>query len=186
MLATIFDEQLFENGLVFCGAALSGVFAYSIICVQFVLAARFQWIERSFGASVVFRLHKAMAVIATLLALVHLGLLIWIRGDWVLVLAVSASWPIQLGRIAGLSLLLMLGYSMGRKWIPINNADWRFFHSVLAWVILTSGFVHSIVMGSSFGSPVFALAWMGYFVAAIIAWLHKWKLRSQPRPSTIR
>lgn len=184
VLATIVDEQLTENGIAYFGATVSGIVAYSIVCIQFVLAARFESIERPFGASVVFRFHKTMAIVATLLALIHLGLLIWIRGDWLLLLYAAASWPVQLGRVAGASLLITLVYSFGRKRIPMNNIDWRFFHSVLAWMILTSGFVHSIVMGSSFENPLFAVVWIGYFAFAILAWMHKWKLRSLVRTST--
>ncbi len=184
VLATIVDEQLTENGLAYYVAVISGVFTYSMICLQFILAARFKWIERPFGASVVFQFHKTMAVVATLLALSHLALLMWVHGEWGLVLNPSASWPVQLGRIAGVSLLIMLGYSLGRRWIPMNNADWRFFHGVLAWVILAFGFVHSIAMGSSFESPLFAVVWICYFAFAIVAWVHKWKLRSRQHTST--
>ncbi|MFN3194293.1 MAG: ferric reductase-like transmembrane domain-containing protein [Aureliella sp.] len=179
VVAALVDEQLATNGLAFFGATITAVLAYTLVSLQFVLAARFKWIERMFGASTVMRIHRSMAVVAMLLAVLHIALLIWHRGSWELLLFPSASWPIQLGRIAGLAMLITIGYSMGRKWIPINNADWKFFHAVLAWTILVSGFLHSMVLGSSFASPLFAIAWTGYFAVAIFSWLSRSPRRSR-------
>ena len=179
MMATIVDEKLLANGLAHYGVTMSGVIAYAMISLQFVLTARIKWIEKAFGFPAILRLHKTMAVVATLLVFSHVGLLVWSRGNWNLVLNPWASWPIQLGRVTVVSLLVILGFSFGRKLIPINNSDWRWFHNALAWTILISGFVHSVVMGTSFESSLFAMIWTGYFAIAILAWMWRWYLRSQ-------
>lgn len=170
MVATLSDELLLANGWVHYGATMSGVIAYAIISLQFVLAARIKWIVKPFGFPTVLRFHKAMAVVATLLVFVHVGLLVWSRADWNLVLSPWASWPIQVGRVTVLLVLTILVISFGRKLIPINNADWRWFHNALAWLILMLGFVHSVMIGSSFENLPFAMIWIGYFAIAILAW----------------
>ena len=100
MVATFCDEQLLANGLVHYGVTISGVVAYAMISMQFVLAARIKWIVKPFGIPAVLRFHKTMAVMATLFVFVHLTLLVWSRGDWNLIWNPWASWPIQLGRVA--------------------------------------------------------------------------------------
>jgi len=172
-VATFADSQLFANGWVHYGATISGIITFTIISLQFVLAARIPWIVKTFSFKAVFRLHKSMAVVAMLLAVVHVGLLVWSRGNWNLLLIPLVSWPIQLGRITFVLLISLIVFSFGRKWIPINNADWRWFHNALAWSILIMGFVHSITMGSSFEGLLYALIWTGYFVIAISAWVSR-------------
>ena len=44
---------------------------FTIVTLQFVLSARLRWIERPFGLDMLFRFHKAMAVFATALLLLH-------------------------------------------------------------------------------------------------------------------
>lgn len=174
LVATFAGTELSSRGTLDYLVAISGIFAYTTVVLQFVLAARIDWIEKLFGVQRLFRTHKTMAVVATLSAVLHLCILLIVRGEWTLLLYAAASWPIQLGRIAGASLVLTLVYSLGRRWIPINNSDWRFFHSVLAWIVLLFGFMHSILIGVSFASPLFAVIWTVYFAVAILAWLNKW------------
>lgn len=173
--------QRHNNGLLPLAVTVSGVVAYAIVTMQFVLTARIKWIMNSFGNSSTLRLHKSMAIAATLFAVAHIALLVSSRGNWKLLLNPLASWPIQLGRIAALSLPIILAISFGRKLLPINNSDWRWFHNALAWLILISGFVHGMVMGTSFDNSIFATIWIGYFLIAILAWAHGRKVRLERR-----
>ncbi len=136
IVATFDGGQLLAHGMIQYGVTMSGVVAYSIISMQFVLVARFKWIVKPFGFPAVLRFHKTMAVVATLLTFVHVAMLVLSRGNWNVVLNPLASWPIQLGRVVVLALFAILAISFGRKLIPINNADWRWFHNALAWLIL--------------------------------------------------
>ena len=77
--------------------------------MQFVLSAHLKWIERPLGMNMLFHFHKAMAILASLLLLAHLALLaIGNNGDWSLVLDPQVGWPIWLGRIALLIVLVHL------------------------------------------------------------------------------
>jgi len=101
------------------GFALLG---FTILAMQFVLSARLKWVERPFGLDMLFRFHKAMAVFATVLLLLHLGragkpdlrtqmavfatvllllhpLLLAIgEGEATLLVGYAVPWPIWMGR----------------------------------------------------------------------------------------
>ena len=169
--AALYDEQVLDRSRVYLGLSTAGITAFAIIAMQFVLAARIPWIEEHFGFKAVLKLHKTMAVVAAILALVHVGLLVGSRENWNLVLSLRVSWPVFLGRFCVVALVVMLAYSFCRNRLPINNADWRWFHNVLAWTILLSGFGHGITIGASFENSVVTLVWIGYFLIAMAAWV---------------
>ena len=170
IVATLVNQELTGNGRVYYSLMISGITAYAMIAMQFVLTARIKWIVKTFGFRNVLRFHMAMAIVATILVFLHVGLLIWSVGNWNLVLSPWVIWPIQLGRIVVIALVVTLAISFGRKFLPISYANWRWFHNALAWTILILGFVHSMIMGTSFDNMAFAMIWMGYFASAIIAW----------------
>jgi predicted ferric reductase len=50
---------------------------YTILALQFILAARLKWIERPFGLDMIFAFHKAMAMLAVVFLLAHPLLMAW-------------------------------------------------------------------------------------------------------------
>lgn len=170
MIATIIADKANPGSTIDYCVTVSGIIAYTIICLQFVLTARVARIEKSFGFPAMLRFHKIMAVVAAMLVFLHILLLVISRGNWDLVLFPFASWPIQVGRFAVVCFAALLVISFGRRWIPVHEADWRWFHNSLAWLILSSGFLHSTFTGSSFENLIFAVIWTGYLVVAVLAW----------------
>ena len=170
IVASFVNQELTGNGRVYYSLMISGITAYAMISMQFVLAARIKWIVRTFGFRKVMRFHMAMAIVAAFLVFLHVGLLIWRIGNWNLLFDPWVIWPIQLGRIVVLALLTILAISFGRKLIPISYANWRWFHNALAWTILILGFFHSMILGTSFDNMAYAMIWIAYFAVAIIAW----------------
>src|SRR5215471_15608328 len=45
--------------------------AFTILCLQFVIAARLRWVEAAFGLDVLLRFHRAMASVAVGLLCFH-------------------------------------------------------------------------------------------------------------------
>ena len=184
IVASFVNQELTGNGRVYYSLMISGITAYAMISMQFVLAARIKWIVKTFGFRRVMRFHMAMAIVAACLVFLHVGLLIWRIGNWNLLFDPWVIWPIQLGRIVVLALLTILAISFGRKLIPISYANWRWFHNTLAWTILILGFFHSMILGTSFDNMAYAMIWIAYFAGAIIAW--SWRRYYQdeksPRP----
>ena len=77
----------------------AGISSYALFCLQFVLAARPRFVERAFGLDLIFRIHIAMALAATALAIAHRQLFIVVRGEG------SDYWAYAAGRIALLAYL---------------------------------------------------------------------------------
>ena len=172
-MVALVDKRVLTGGFANLGMSMTGMTAFSIVAMQFVLMARIPWLEKLFGLTGIFSLHKTMAIVAALLACAHIGFLLWRNGNWSLVLNPRASWLIFFGRVSAATIIIILAFSFFRKHIPINNADWKWFHGFFAWTILVSGFVHSIAIGSSFETLPVKFVWTGYFAIAMMARLYR-------------
>lgn len=171
LVAIALDERLVAGGVANLVISMAGMTSFSIVAMQFVLAAKIRWLENSFGSNSISTLHRTMAWVAALLVLIHVAFLIASRGNLGLVLSPRASWAVFFGRLSAIALLLVIPFSIYRKRIPITNADWRWFHGAFAWTILVSGFAHGISIGLSFESLGVQFVWLGYFATAILAWI---------------
>ena len=69
------------------------VVAFTILALQFVIAARLLWIEAPFGLDVVFQFHRAMALVAMGLLCIH-PLLVAAGESWVLLTSWHVHWPV--------------------------------------------------------------------------------------------
>jgi predicted ferric reductase len=142
---------------------------YTIVALQFILAARLKWIERPFGLDMIFAFHKAMAVLAVVFLLAHPLLMAWGQNRWSLLNRLNASWPIHVGRVALLLLAIAILISSFRKTIHLEYERWRAWHNVLVVGVLVLGFVHSLRMGDLRAWPM-RLVWSGLFGAAMLAY----------------
>jgi predicted ferric reductase len=142
---------------------------YTILALQFILAARLKWIERPFGLDMIFAFHKAMAMLAVVFLLAHPLLMAWGQNRWSLLNRWSISWPVQVGRVALFLLVLAILISFFRKVIHLEYERWRAWHNVLVVGVLVLGFVHSIRMGDLRAWPM-RLVWAGMFGAAMLAY----------------
>lgn len=133
---------------------------FTILAMQFVLSARLKWIERPFGMNMLFHFHKAMAILASLLLLSHPALLAIGKGDWSLVLSLQVGWPIWLGRIALLIVIVHVLLASLRGIIKLKYETWRFIHNLGAGLILPLGFFHSWNAGGDFGILWMKLLWV--------------------------
>ena len=120
---------------------------YTIVALQFILAARLKWIERPFGLDMIFAFHKPMALLAVVFLLAHPLLMAWGEARWSLLNRLNVSWPIHVGRVALLCLVIIILVSSFRKLIHLEYERWRAWHNVLVVGVLVLGFVHSISMG---------------------------------------
>jgi predicted ferric reductase len=142
---------------------------YTILAFQFVLAARLKWIERPFGLDMVFAFHKAMAVLAGILLVAHPLLMAWGRRRLSLLYRWDVPWPIHVGRLTLLLLVIAIFLSAFRKAIRLEYERWRAWHNVLVVSVLVLGFVHSRSMGDLREWPM-QLVWSGLFGIAALAY----------------
>ena len=158
------------------GRAL-GLLGFTIVTLQFVLSARLKWIERPFGLDVLFRFHKAMAVFATVLLLVHPVLMAAGGRGWAWLIGFDIPWHHWLGRASLLVLLVHVSISWFRLALRLEYERWRRWHNVLAVLLLVLGFVHSWNAGSDPSAGPLRFLWPGMVGAAAVAYLYHRILR---------
>ncbi len=148
--------------------------AFSILTLQVALAARIKWIERPFGLDMTFRFHKAAALLALGLLLLHVTLVSWGSGHWYLLTSLHVRWAVWLGRLALLALATTVVISFWRRKLDIEFESWRYLHNILAVAVLSFGFVHSFVLGGDLNSPAMRIYWAAVlFSTALIYLFHK-------------
>jgi predicted ferric reductase len=163
-----------DHGFVYTVGKNFALVGFAILAMQFVLSARLPWIERPFGLNMVFHFHKTMAVVATLLILMHPLLLASDGPHWNLIFGPGVDWTIWLGRIALVVLLMHVLFALFRLVLAINYQAWRFVHDIGAIVLLSLAFFHSWSAGGDLALIPMRFFWSALLLAAIIAFLwHK-------------
>lgn len=143
---------------------------FSIVALQFVVSARWKWVEWPFGLDMIFLFHRAMAVWAGALLLAHPLLMAWGSGDWFLWTRPLIPWPIQLGRIALLTAVVLILISIFRASIGLSFERWRRIHNVLALGLLGLGFAHSTAIGTDFASWPLRIIWSTFAGVALVSY----------------
>jgi predicted ferric reductase len=163
-----------DDGLIHQIGKNCALVAFIILTLQVVLAARIKWIERPFGLDMIFRFHKAAAILAFSLLILHFTLVAWGSRHWRLLTAVEIDWPIWLGRLALLALGVNIAASLWRSRLHINFESWRSVHNSLAVIVLALGFVHSYRIGGDLSPSVMRVYWITALSAgAVVYFFHK-------------
>lgn len=160
-----------DHGFIFTVGKNLALVGFTILAMQFVLSARFKWIERPFGMNMLFQFHKAMAILAALLLLSHPVLLAIGKGDWSLILSPQVGWAIWLGRIALLILLVHVLLAGLRGLIKLNYETWRLVHNLGAGLILPLGFIHSWNAGGDLEILGIKWLWAALLGVAVASYL---------------
>jgi predicted ferric reductase len=147
------------------------IVAFTIISLQFVVAARLRWIEAPFGLDVLLRFHRAMALAAIGLLCLH-PVLIASREGLALLTRWQARWPLWAGRVALLLLLVQAGTTFFRTLLRLRYENWRRLHNAVAISLLGLAFVHSLALGGDFESPTARSVWAALLLIASTAWLY--------------
>ncbi len=153
-----------ENGLYALGkaAALVGVM---IIILQAVLAARFRWISRAFGFDRIIRYHKYLALCGVLLLLAHPVLLAAGGAGWSLLYTLTPPFPILLGKIGLLFLLVNIIISALQPKTKLQFEKWRVIHDILSPALVLATFLHGFLIGSDIiGFLTLKIIWILLFV----------------------
>jgi predicted ferric reductase len=151
--------------------ALSG---FAILALQFVLASRLHWIARPFGLEILLRYHKAMAILGGLLILLHPILLAAGSGYWELLYGFKQPWPILLGKIAFLLLLIQIVTTIYRQRLRLKFEKWRLLHNVAPLIFLFA-FIHSLQVGEEdLGPTPLQILWWSFLgIVALTYGYHK-------------
>ncbi|MFZ0429780.1 MAG: ferredoxin reductase family protein [Acidobacteriota bacterium] len=159
-----------DDGLIHQIGKNCALVAFILLAMQALLAARFHWMERPFGMDMLLRYHRAAAVIALGLLVLHPTLIAWGSRDWSLITGAAAPIRVWLGRTALLLLVVNVAISFWRRRMKIEFQRWRRLHNGFAIAILSLAFLHSSLMGGDLSNPwlwafwvlAFALFWVLY------------------------
>lgn len=148
--------------------------AFAILALQVILAARLKWIERPFGMDMILRFHKAMAVVALAFLLPHFTFVAWGSHRWRIIGGLDVAWPVWLGRLAFLVVVMNAIASLWRVKLRVGFERWRFLHNASGMVILCFGFVHSYKIGGDLAAYPMRIFWAaGFAVTATVYIFHK-------------
>jgi predicted ferric reductase len=153
---------------------------FTLLSLQFVLAARFAWIEGPFGLDRLMRFHRALGITAALLLIAHPLLLIPDLGLHFLI-RFRVRWYLWAGRLALATLLLHILTALLRKKIPFQYETWRRFHAAAALLLLTLGVLHSLAIGGDLTTPGAKIIWISVAASGIGSWAY-----SRIRPFLLR
>jgi predicted ferric reductase len=142
----------------------------TIITLQFVLASRLPWIAHFYGLDMVLRFHKGMAVIAVLLLIFHPFLIAAGKSNWRLLYEIAVPWPIWLGRIALLILLVQAVTSLFQR-LLLPFEKWRALHNQ-AVLILLLVIVHSLIVGGDLELASLRFLWVLWVLLAAAAYVY--------------
>ncbi len=161
------EEGFFDNlGMSF---ALLG---FTILSLQFILSSRIKWFERPFGLDIILRFHRAMAIFAVFLLLIHPLLLSAGSQGISLLYGLDVSTFIWIGRVVLILLLIIIFISMYRVTIQMDFQRWLRAHSTLSIIILLGGFSHSFFTGMDFEQNPMKIIWVLLLAQALFFYVY--------------
>ena len=151
----------------------AALLAFPILAMQFVLSARWHWIEKPFGLDRIFIFHKVMALTAFCLLVAHPLLLAFGEFGTKLLISTHQPWPILIGKISLLLFFITVGVSLFRVVLKFEYQKWRTVHNVLALTVLTGGFVHSWIVGPDLhNGRTIQVLWISFLSLAVISYMY--------------
>ena len=145
-------------------ASALGFLAISILAMQFLLTARFQWIAPPFGTDVVYAFHRHVTWLALAFALAHPVLLFGssLRGALHYLLPWAAPWEVAAGTWATWALLALAITSFLRRRLRLGYEPWRRAHGALAAFVVLAALWHATRAGRLLSSPVVRWLWLAW------------------------
>jgi predicted ferric reductase len=143
-------------------ASALGFLALSIMAMQFLLTARFQWVAPPFGTDLVYAFHRYITWAAVAFALLHPLALFGSSAAAAIgyVLPWNAPWEIAAGVVATYALLAISFTSQLRKKLKLAYERWRWAHGALAVAAVLLGTWHAVAAGRLLSRPVVRWLWL--------------------------
>jgi len=147
-----------------------GFIGLALMALQFVLTARVNRIEASYGIDILLQFHRYTAMVAFVMVLVHPVILFIVQPETLQLLNFfQAPWRARMAVLAMLAFLAMVVTTIWRKQLKIPYEPWRASHSILAVLAVGLGFGHAIGVGNYLGLFWKAMLWSGIMLISL--WL---------------
>jgi predicted ferric reductase len=140
-----------------------GFAGLAMMCLQFVLTARFRWLKAPYGSDIVYTFHRQISLVAFVIVLAH-PLILFIEDParlGLLNLSV-APWRARFGVTAVLALIALVAISLWRRRFKIHYDAWRIWHGILATAAVALALGHIVLVGYYVGTPWKTILWIVY------------------------
>ena len=155
-----------------------GFAALVMLCVQFLLTARFRRATAPFGIDLIYYFHRYLAYVAVVLVLAHPLLLIALNPALISYLTPRGTpWEMNAGVGSVVLLLILVLVSVWRKRLGIPYEAWRVTHLVLAMGIVGLAMAHIAGVAYYTATPVLRGLWIavGGSVLGVVLWVRVWR-----------
>lgn len=172
------------------GSAL-GFLAISMMAMQFLLTARFEWMAPPFGTDLLYAFHRNVTIAVLVFALLHpvalFGASLGMALGWLV--PGAAPWEIASGIWATYALVALAITSWLRKRLKLPYEAWRWAHGPLAAAAVLLAIWHAVLAGRLLSRPVVRWLWLVWTLGwvALILRVRVFKpLALRRRPWTVR
>ncbi len=145
------------------GSAL-GFLAISLMAMQFVLTARFEWVAPPFGTDLVYAFHRHITIAVVVISLLHpmvlFGSSLGMALGWLI--PGAAPWEIASGIWATWALAALAITSWLRKRLKLPYQAWRWSHGPLAAAAVLLAIWHALLAGRLLSRPVVRWLWLAW------------------------
>jgi len=140
-----------------------GFAGLAMMCLQFVLTARFRWLKAPYGSDIVYYFHRQISLVAFAIVLAH-PLILFIEDPARLALLniFAAPWRARFGVTAVLALIVLVAISLWRVRFRIHYDAWRIWHGILATAAVSLAMAHVVLVGHYVSVPWKMVLWIGY------------------------
>ena len=142
-----------------------GFAGLAMMCLQFVLTARFRWLKAPYGSDIVYFFHRQVSLVAFAIVLAH-PLILFIESPARLGLlnVFTAPCRARLGVASVVALVALIAASVWRRQFRISYDGWRMGHGILATAAVALAMGHIILVGYYVSTPWKQALWITYGV----------------------
>ncbi len=140
----------------------------AIMALQFVNSGRLKFLNAPFGTDLVYHFHRQIGIAAFLLVFAHPILLFILDSRYLRYLNIfTAPLAVKFGLLAVLLLVAVVWVAEYRQKLKIPYWFWKFWHGILATVMVSMALIHIFLTGNYVSQPWKKELWIGYSVLFI-------------------
>jgi predicted ferric reductase len=147
-----------------------GFIGLAMMALQFVITARINRIEASYGIDILLQFHRFTSLVAFFMVLFHPVMLFVVQPETLQLLNFpQAPWRARMAVLGTLAFIALVVTTIWRKPLHIPYEPWRMSHTILSVLAVGLGLGHALAVGNYLG-----LFWKGVLwgaIALIALWL---------------
>lgn len=156
----------------------TGLAAASLLLAAYALPSRLRRLSVHLGIETVLRSHRVVAVTATALVLLHVGLVVESNpGRWAVLDLTTAPPRVWAGTIATVGLVVLVALALSRRRRRPRYEGWRLAHIVLAGVVVGGTILHVWWLHHLIEKTVMAVWFAALGVTLLAVTVYRWLWR---------